>query len=294
MIHTVELFPVLDKLLSECLRSCTEEDWKRYTLAKKWTVKDVAAHLLDGNIRTISMLRDGHFGEPPGAINSYSDLVNFLNKLNADWVSAYKRVSAALLIEQLETTGREFCACMASLDPMGEAIFAVSWAGETRSLNWFHVAREYTEKWHHQQQIRTALGMPEALMVPELFDPFISTLLIGMPHALRNSKAKEGSVLTIEINSASLLRWQWKKTDEGWLLIEEGEVGYNGNTIAGVTEKETNDEVSIATASIRIPAELAWQLFTKAIDPLETIERVEIDGSKELAREALGMVAVMA
>lgn len=257
-------------------------------------MKDVAAHLLDGNMRTISMLRDGHFGEPPGAINSYSDLVDFLNKLNAEWVSAYKRVSAALLIEQLETTGPEFCACMASLDPMAEAMFAVSWAGETRSLNWFHVAREYTEKWHHQQQIRTTLGMPEPLMVPELFDPFISTLLMGMPHALRNSKAGEGSVLRMEIISASLLRWQWKKTGEGWVLIEEGEVGYNGNTIAGVTEKETNDAGMIATASIRITAELAWQLFTRAINPLEAMDRAEIDGSKELAREALGMVAVMA
>ncbi len=294
MIHTVALFPILDKLLIECLRSCSAEEWNRYTVAKKWTVKDVAAHLLDGNIRTISMLRDGHFGEPPGAINSYSDLVDFLNKLNAEWVMAYKRVSAALLIEQLETTGPEYCACMASLDPMAEAMFAVSWAGETRSLNWFHVAREYTEKWHHQQQIRTALGMPEPLMVPELFDPFISTLLMGMPHALRNSKAGEGSVLSMEIISASLLRWNWKKTDEGWLLIEEGEVGYNGNTIAGVTEKETNDAGRIATASIRITAELAWQLFTRAINPLEAMDRAEIDGSKELAREALGMVAVMA
>ena len=192
----------------------------------------------------------------------------------------YKCVSAELLIEQLETTGPEFCACMASLDPMAEAIFAVSWAGETRSLNWFHVAREYTEKWHHQQQIRTALGMPEPLMEAKLFDPFISTLMMGMPHALRNSTAKEGSVLRMEIISASLLRWNWKKTDEGWLLIEEGEVGYNRNTIAG--------------ASIRIPAELAWQLFTKAIDPLEAMQQVEMNGDKELAREALSMVAVMA
>ncbi|KIC89424.1 maleylpyruvate isomerase N-terminal domain-containing protein [Flavihumibacter sp. ZG627] len=294
MIHTVALFPVLDKLLIECLRSCAEEDWKRFTLARKWTVKDVAAHLLDGNIRTISMLRDGHFGEPPAGINSYSDLVNYLNNLNADWVAAYKRVSTALLIEQLEKTGPEYWACMASLDPMAEAIFTVSWAGETRSLNWFHVAREYTEKWHHQQQIRTALGMPEPLMVPELFDPFISTLLMGMPHALRNSKAGEGSLLKMEIISASLLRWNWKKTVEGWKLIEEYEAGDDRNTIAGVSEKETNDAGRIATASIRIPAELAWQLFTRAINPLEAMERVEIDGSKELAREALGMVAVMA
>ena len=82
-IVTLPLFPALDRLLLELLRSLTPADWQRPTLARQWTVKDVAAHLLDGNLRTLSMLRDGHFGPAP-ADTSYVGLVVHLNRLNAD------------------------------------------------------------------------------------------------------------------------------------------------------------------------------------------------------------------
>ena len=80
-IGVVDLLPVLDKMLIDLLQSLTEDDWRRQTIAKEWTVKDVGAHLLDGNIRLLSILRDKHWGEK-AAINSYEDLVVFLNKLN--------------------------------------------------------------------------------------------------------------------------------------------------------------------------------------------------------------------
>ena len=46
-------------------------------------------------------------------------------------------------------------------DPDAPAVFSVAWAGEDKSAHWFDVAREYTEKWHHQQQIRDAVGRPD-------------------------------------------------------------------------------------------------------------------------------------
>jgi hypothetical protein len=49
-----------------------------------------------------------------------------------------------------------------SLDPLAPAAFAVSWAGEETSSNWFDTARELTERWHHQQQIRLATIGPHA------------------------------------------------------------------------------------------------------------------------------------
>ena len=36
--------------------------------------------------------------------------------------------------------------------------FGVAWAGEERSPAWFDVARELTERWHHQAHIRLATG----------------------------------------------------------------------------------------------------------------------------------------
>ena len=51
-VETLHLFPVLNKLLIELLSSLSADDWNKPTIAKLWTVKDIAAHLLDTNIRT--------------------------------------------------------------------------------------------------------------------------------------------------------------------------------------------------------------------------------------------------
>ena len=106
-IQTLHLFPVLDKLLIELLRSLKPEDWNKPTIGPLWTVKDIAAHLLDTNMRAISSA-DGYSGKPPENINSYSDLVNYLNELNAVWVKAMDRVSPQQLITMLETTGPQY------------------------------------------------------------------------------------------------------------------------------------------------------------------------------------------
>ena len=54
-IKTTHLFPILDQLLIDLLQSLTKAEWHYPTIAKQWLVKDIAAHLLDGNIRMLSM-----------------------------------------------------------------------------------------------------------------------------------------------------------------------------------------------------------------------------------------------
>lgn len=108
-IETLPLFAELDRLLLALLRSLPPADWQRPTLARAWTVHDVAAHLLDGNLRTLTMLRDGHFGPGP-ADTSYPGLVAYLDALNADWVRAVRRLSPAVLIDWLAQSGAEYTA----------------------------------------------------------------------------------------------------------------------------------------------------------------------------------------
>lgn len=81
-INALPLFPVLEEKLISLLKSLTAEEWNTQTVARLWKVKDVAAHLLDGNLRGLSISRDGYYGENPGNINSYEELVAFLNHLN--------------------------------------------------------------------------------------------------------------------------------------------------------------------------------------------------------------------
>ena len=121
-------------------------------------MRDVAAHILDTSLRRLSMQRDDHRLAPEGPIADYRDLVGHLNRLNADWIRVARRFSPRVLVELLEVSGPAVAKLLSALPPDGEAIFSVAWAGEDASKNWFDVGREYTEWWHHQAQIRDAVG----------------------------------------------------------------------------------------------------------------------------------------
>ena len=56
------------------------------------------------------------------------------------------------------------------------------------SLVWFDNARELTERWHHQEQIRLATNRP-GIMTPLLYHPVLDTFLRGLPHAYREVTA---------------------------------------------------------------------------------------------------------
>ncbi|MEP6613153.1 MAG: maleylpyruvate isomerase family mycothiol-dependent enzyme, partial [Mucilaginibacter sp.] len=217
-IQTLHLFPVLDKLLIELLRSLEPADWSKPTICPLWTVKDIAAHLLDTNMRTISAA-DNYSGKPPENINSYSDLVNYLNELNAVWVKAMHRVSPQQLIAMLETTGPQYYNILASRKPFEHARYPVSWAGEEQSENWFDIAREYTEKWHHQQQIRDAVGKP-GIMHRELFYPCMDTFMRALPYTYRDVTAEDGTLLQISINTNDGGDWYLQKNETGWELTD--------------------------------------------------------------------------
>ena len=87
MTDTRHLFPILSEKLVELLRQLNSKEWNNATIAKEWTVKDIATHLLDTNLRTLSAGRDKHTMVPDRNITEYGDLVNYLNKFNADCVS---------------------------------------------------------------------------------------------------------------------------------------------------------------------------------------------------------------
>src|SRR5690349_7527168 len=95
-LYTADLFPPLYEELHGLLHGLAPEDWQRPTIAGAWQVRDVVAHLLDGDLRKLSAYRDGHVPPPPEPIHGYEDLVHFLNGLNAEWVGAARRLSPRL------------------------------------------------------------------------------------------------------------------------------------------------------------------------------------------------------
>jgi len=104
-------------------------------------------------------------------IESPADLVAFINRFNREGVQVYRRLSPRVLTEMLGQFAEESADFHESLDPFAPAAFSVSWAGENESLNWFDTARELTERWHHQQQIRLATNRP-GIMSRELYHPY--------------------------------------------------------------------------------------------------------------------------
>lgn len=272
-LNTLPLIPKLDALLIDLLQSLSPEEWQAPTVAKLWTVKDVAAHLLDTTLRNISTSRDGFFGEKAENIHSYADLVAFLNNLNMSWTNTAKRISPQLLITLLQQYCKEYNAHLQTLDPFAPAIFSVAWAGQETSPNWFHMAREYTEKFLHQQQIRDAVGK-QALFTKELFGPFIDTFMYALPHTYRNVDAAVGTTVQVVVTTDIGGEWIICKQEQGWQFVSPSSTEPNG--------------------SLSIDPNTAWKLFSKSMQPADALPLVELAGDKTLAANALQMVSVMA
>jgi uncharacterized protein (TIGR03083 family) len=271
-ILTADLFPKLDAMLLDLLRSLDPADWERQTVSPRWKVKDVAAHLLDTALRGVSIGRDGYVAESP-AIHSSVDLATFINRLNHEGVTVYRRLSPPLVITLMEIAAKSLAELHASRDPDAMAPFGVSWAGEEKSANWFHTAREFTERWHHQQQIRLAVDKP-GIMTRELYYPVLDCFLRALPFAYRSTSAKPGSYAQIDISGECGGSWYLYRAVETWQLVKKP---------LGEKASETI-----------IPQEIAWRIFTKGISRESALSQVKVTGDMDLGLHVLGMVSIVA
>lgn len=270
-ILTAHLFPKLEANLIDLLRSLSLEDWEKQTLAPKWKVKDVAAHLLDTQVRKLAAARQGYKAENSKKL-SPEKLVALINTLNEEGVHRYRSLSAEELIAKMEKASRESAEYHQALDPFARAMFPVSWAGEEESPNWFDTAREFTERWHHQQQIRVAVGKP-GIMTREFYFPVLDCFLRALPHAYRNVPAKPGALAQFHVWGECGGSWYLFRDGDGWKLIASP---------AGERISET-----------AIPQELAWRIFTKGISFEEARDKVEISGDQTVGGHILKMISIV-
>src|SRR5215510_4920652 len=260
----------VDERLIDLLSSLTSSEWDVQTIAPLWTVRDVAAHLLDTALRKLSMVRDSCYVERVN-IRSPQDLLTLVNYLNREGVTVYRRLSPPVLIDMMRVACEQSARFHESLDPFAPATFAVTWAGEETSLNWFDTARELTERWHHQQQIRLATNRP-GLMTPDLYHPVLDCFMRGMPHHLRDIEAPAGTALLVEITGECGGSWYLSKGSTGWSLAKPSSGDF--------------------AAQVVIPQELAWRLFTKGIDRDLAREQIDIRGNRSLGERVLYLTAI--
>lgn len=270
-IIVIDRFPELLDALLALLGALDADDWARPTACAGWSVKDVALHLLGGDVGMLSRGRDG-YNAINSPINSWDELVALLNGLNAQWVQAARRMSPRLLCELLRFTGEQVCDYFRSLDPYALG-GPVSWAGNDPAPVWLDLAREYTERWHHQQHIRDAVGRP-GLTQPHYLAPVLDTFVRALPHTYRAVEADDGTLVALTISGAAGGSWFVLRECGAWQLYR-------------AVNRTPDAEVILDQA-------VAWRLFTKGISVATAAAETTISGDAALGRQALELVALIA
>ena len=191
----------------------------------------------------------------------------------------YGRLSPPLIIEFMTTAVRQLRAHLGELPADAPAAFPVSWAGESASSHWFDVAREYTERWHHQAQIREAVGTLAPLMRPRLYAPVLQTFMHAVPHALRHVAAAEGAVVRVDVDGEAGGVWHVRRHAGTWHL--------------DVSARSVSPGREAAVASVWMPGDLAWQLFTNGATVDEVRQRCRWDGDQATAHTVIGARAIV-
>ena len=270
-IFCANLLRKVDGKLIELLRLLEPSEWDLQTIAPLWKVRDVAAHLLDTPLRKLSMVRDSCYVEAV-TIRTPQDVIALVNRLNAEGVAVYRRLSPPVLIDMMKLACEQSARFHESLDPFAPAAFAVSWAGEEKSLNWFDTARELTERWHHQQQIRLAANRP-GIMTPDLYHPVLACFVRGLPHLYRDVVAPAGTALLVGISGECGGQWFLSRESSAWNLVKQ--------------------PTGTVAAQIKIPQELAWRVFTKGINRDSARAEIQIEDDRNLAGKVLHLIAIV-
>lgn len=274
-IDTIELFPDLSSALIILLKELNHSSWNKPSPVKDRTVKDIVSHLIDSSLRRLSIQRDRYTGNSVQAdIRSYDELIRFIQVLNKEWMRVTDRLSPEILIDLLEYSEAALYEFFKTLDPEAKAIFPVQWAGHAESKNWFDIAREYTEKWHHQMQIRIALDKP-LLMHKKFIKPLYDTFMVGLPHLYRELKAyPSGETIEIKLTGSLNKCWYLEKKGDSWVLVDHLE-----NNV---------------TTRIQFPEDDAWKIFTNTDrDKEKYISKLKIDGNTQLGLKLLDFVTVL-
>ena len=259
--------------LLELLESLPADAWDAPTACGGWSVRDVASHIWGGDLANVSRRRDGHRGVGP---EPDEPLGRFIGRFNESWVEACRRISPRALIDALRGSGEPLFRYFDGVDiaALGDP---VSWAGPHPAPVWVDVAREYTERWVHQQHIRDAVAAP-GQMEPRLLAPVLATFAHAFPVALAPATAVSGTAVSVTIEGSAGATWIVVRDSDGWRLHEA----------------EAGDDISGTATAVTMSGDLAWRLLTLGTSAAEAEPLVRIYGDRALGRRVLDAVAIIA
>jgi uncharacterized protein (TIGR03083 family) len=272
----VNALPLLQperEALLDLLAGLARDQWETDTSCPGWTVHDLTAHLLGDDLGVLSRGRDefvDRFSVGTGARESWGSIVESLNRTNEQWVQATRGLSGRLLVQLLRYSGELIYEYFRGLDPDGPGD-RVSWAGPEPAPHWLNIAREYTERWVHQAQIREALRLP-SLDEPRFLSPVIATFARALPRAYSVQQADEGTCVTVAVQGPAGGEWSLRRQSGDWVL-------YEGEAPGPVT-------------SIRLDQQTFWRHLSRT-DRSGVRDRVETSGNARLGEPFFDAVAMI-
>jgi hypothetical protein len=225
------------RLLS-LLASLTDAQWAAPTTAPQWPVKDIALHLLDADLSWLARHRDRTRTGTIPAPSGHQEFVRRLARRNQRWVDGTQTLSPQLITGLLQWSGEQLDAYLGTVDLARPS--SVYWAGDVPL--WFDLAREFTERWVHYQQIREA-ARPAGHDHPhdDYLPLVLRTFIWGFPHQYR-APAPAGTTIALDITGVGA--WTLTRTATGWNLDEGRTAG--------------------PAASLKMTEDAAWRLLTGA------------------------------
>jgi uncharacterized protein (TIGR03083 family) len=270
-ILIADRFPELLDALLDLLSGLTPTEWELPTACAGWSVADLVRHLLADDVGMLTGRRDGYRLNQV-SITGWEQLLAFINQQNALWVQATRRIGPRLLIEFLRLTGEQVSAYFQSLDPYALG-GPVDWAGPAPAPVWLDLAREYTERWHHQQHIRDAVGKP-GLLEPRYLAPVLDAFVRALPHTYREVDAADQTLVALTIEGDAGGRWFLLREGGAWKLYLD-------------MPQQPHAELILDQAT-------AWRLFTKGIDRDTASAKARLIGDPALGARMLEMVSIIA
>jgi uncharacterized protein (TIGR03083 family) len=263
------LFPRERGELLTLLGGLNASDWQQPTVCPGWSVHDVVAHVVHDYIRKLSGKRDRF--SAPGPVAGET-LPAFLDRVNQEFVDAASRWSPRVLIDLVGHLGPELDRLWESLDldQLGEA---VSWAApDVPAPVWLDVAREYTEYWVHQQQVRDAVGVPGA-SDDQLTFPVMDTFLRAVPCALRLVPAEPSTCVQIRVSGSGAGVWAVRRRDGDWAVA----LG----------------PAAAPAAEVELSSDCLWRVATRGISVEAARGQASVTGDEALASAVLSLVSIV-
>lgn len=268
-LSVVGLFEPDREALIALLSALAPSQWSMSTVCSGWDVRDVALHMLGGDIASISGHRDAVWGLQPRQGESMGV---FINRINQEWVESARRLSPSLLIELLQVTGPPLFNYFQTVDPLATG-GVVSWAGVGPAPCWLDLAREYMERWVHQQHIRDAVGNPgqsEARFIA----PVVAASMHALPVALAQLRPGAAYAVVVRVEGEGGGCWSILREAQRWLVFE-------GAAADALTE-------------IAVQVDDWWRLVTLGLSAAEVGRRAHVVGDTSLADAVFATVAIIA